>query len=214
MSDSWQSRYCYPGTNVLINYADIRDPQKLALLEATVVGARLAELKLRPIAGRFDLRHWQAIHRHLFGDLYPFAGKLRDEGITKGGLLYAKPQFIASAADDCLRQLRAEKHLVGLERPAFISRAAHYMTELYAIHPFREGNSRSLREFVRTLGLQAGYEISWPQLPPQSWFDTMRAAFYGRLDSVRDLLDAVIVNREPSHHLMAQYRRLSRGPAR
>lgn len=214
MPDYIQSRHCYPGTDVLINHFDIRDPTVLEALERTVAGERLAELQIRPLTGRFDLRHWQAIHRYVFGDIYPFAGKLRDEVITKGDLRYAQPQFIAVAADDCLRQLRVEKHLVGLDRPAFIRRAAHYMTELYAIHPFREGNSRSLREFVRTLALQAGYQIQWPQLPPVPWFDTMRAAFYGNLDGLRGLLDAAILNHAPSRHLMAQYRRLSRGPAR
>lgn len=214
MSDQIQSRHCYPGTDVLSNYADLRDQQQLDAFERIVAGERLAELQTRALTGCFDLRHWQAIHRYIFQDIYPFAGQLRDEVITKGDLRYAQPEFITSAAGDCLRQLTAEKHLVGLDRASFIDRAAHYMTEMYAIHPFREGNSRSLREFIRTLSLQAGYEIRWPQLPPPAWFETMRAAFYGRPEALRRLLDSAVINREPSRELMQRYRRLSRGPAR
>lgn len=214
MTDSIHSRHCYPGTDVLINHAGIRDQKTLDHYERLLVGRRLAELHLRPVAGRFDLRHWQAIHHYLFQDLYPWAGKLRDEVISKGDLRYAQPQFIATAATDCFRQLRAQRYLVGLPRSAFLQRAAHYMTELYVIHPFREGNSRSLRELVRTLGLHAGYELSWPSLSPEEWFATMRAAVFGRYDSLTALLDRAILNPEPSREIMAQYRRLTRYPTR
>lgn len=208
------SKYFYPGTDILINHANLRDKQKLAEFEAEVTVARLGQLQLSPLSGRFDLRHWQLIHRHIFQDVYPFAGQIRDEQIAKGDVLYGSPRFIATAADDCFRQLKAEKHLVGLERTAFIDRTAHFMTELYSIHPFREGNSRSLREFTRTLGLQAGYHIKWPQLRPLDWFETMRHAFYGEGQQLRGLLINAILNAEPDRQLMTWFRGLGRGLSR
>jgi|SRR5580704_3162593 cell filamentation protein len=74
--------------------------------------------------GRFDLAHLQAIHRYLFGDVYEWAGQLRDIDITKGGHLFAHYPHIAGAATAIFRQLADQKHLDGLDHAAFSHRAA------------------------------------------------------------------------------------------
>ena len=58
-------------------------------------------------------------------------------------------------------KLAAENHLKGLDADAFANRAAYYLGELNAIHPFREGNGRAQREFIRELAAEAGYRINW-----------------------------------------------------
>jgi len=58
-------------------------------------------------------------------------------------------------------KLAAENHLVGLDVDAFASRAAYFLGELNAVHPFREGNGRTQREFLRELGLKTGHYIDW-----------------------------------------------------
>lgn len=58
-------------------------------------------------------------------------------------------------------QLGKEKHLTGLEPAAFSDRAAHYLGELNALHPFREGNGREQREFISHLAHNSGYYIAW-----------------------------------------------------
>ena len=60
-----------------------------------------------------------------------------------------------------MAKLAAEKHLVGLDTESFVDRAAYFIGELNAAHPFREGNGRTQREFIRELGLKAGYYIDW-----------------------------------------------------
>jgi cell filamentation protein len=60
-----------------------------------------------------------------------------------------------------LAELAAEKHLKGLDAPAFALRAAQYLGELNSIHPFREGNGRTQREFIRQLAAEAGHRINW-----------------------------------------------------
>jgi len=57
-----QSKYCYPGTDVLINKLDIRDPSLLRDMELALTSVRLHQLYERPIAGNFDLKHMQQIH--------------------------------------------------------------------------------------------------------------------------------------------------------
>ena len=57
--------------------------------------------------------------------------------------------------------MRAEYDLTGLDRAQFIKRSAFYIAELNYIHPFREGNGRTTREFMRLLFLRNGYKVDW-----------------------------------------------------
>ena len=67
--------YVYTGTTTLINRLGIRDPAELQRVEAAVTLRRLAQVEAEPLAGRYDLAHLKAFHRHIFGDLYPWAGE-------------------------------------------------------------------------------------------------------------------------------------------
>ena len=62
--------YLDPATGVLKNRLGIADESSLEQAEADLVATRSYELSQTPLRGRFDLTHLQAIHRHLFGDLY------------------------------------------------------------------------------------------------------------------------------------------------
>lgn len=57
--------------------------------------------------------------------------------------------------------VRREQFLIGLDVDAFCKRAAHYFGELNVLHPFREGNGRSIRKFVGQLARGAGYAVDW-----------------------------------------------------
>lgn len=72
MSDT---KYCYPDSDVLVNKLDIRDPNKLQIFERKLTMLRLLELIDKPIEGKFDLKHLQAIHAYIFQDVYDWAGK-------------------------------------------------------------------------------------------------------------------------------------------
>ena len=74
---------CYPRTSVLINKLDIRDEAALASAEAEIVTVRAAQWLLEPLAGTFDFSHYKAIHGHLFGDLYDWAGQIRTVDLSK-----------------------------------------------------------------------------------------------------------------------------------
>lgn len=58
-------------------------------------------------------------------------------------------------------ELKPEKYLKDTEKEYFIKPSAYYMCEINVIHPFREGNGRVIREFIRTLGLKSGFHINW-----------------------------------------------------
>jgi cell filamentation protein len=153
--------YLYPGTNVLKNLRGLTDPEDLERFEARRTHQRIAELIDNALSGAFDLAHLKAIHQYIFQDVYEWAGQFRTVNISKGGHLFGLANFLDSSLQQVLRELAAENHLGRLDADTFAGRAAHFLGELNAAHPFREGNGRTQREFLRELGLKAGHYIDW-----------------------------------------------------
>lgn len=154
--------YCYPGTNTLINKLDIRDNDLLHDEERVLTGIRLVQLQNRPIMGNFDVEHLQKIHAHIFQDIYEWAGKLREIRIGKNGNWFMNPSELKPAFDYLYKQLKVENFLRHIEKiDTFCDRLAYYAAEINEYHPFREGNGRSTREYIRTLAKEAGYTMEF-----------------------------------------------------
>ena len=158
--DSADSKYYYPDTNILINKLDIHDNNLLKEAESLFTGQRLLELQADPLQGDFNIKHLLNIHYYIFQDLYDFAGKVRDEDLSKDYTFFAKFQFIVSNAEDLFNKLKSEKN-IGTNIEMFSNKAAYYMAELNILHPFREGNGRAIREFIRCLALKNNYVLNW-----------------------------------------------------
>ncbi len=147
------------------NFFGVTDYRELKDHEEADVTARLLQLQFQKALGRFDTGHLRKIHWHLFQDVFPWAGELRVVGLAKvGGAPFANPQFLSMALGALFEELKTEKLLAGLSREAFARRAAYYWGELNAIHPFREGNGRTQREFLRQLASQTGHKLLWTEL--------------------------------------------------
>ncbi|HTC58748.1 MAG TPA: Fic family protein [Solirubrobacteraceae bacterium] len=185
--------YVYPGSGVLRNNLEIHDQQELSLAEADIVRTSLAVLSGRSLPGDYDLAHWQAFHRRIFGGLYPWAGELRTVQIAKPNAFYARPEHIEGYAHGIFAELASEDYLLkGLNRDAFLERLTHYHAEMYAVHPFREGNTRSLRAFLGQLAGEAGYRIAWEHLDHERSLAANVRSLNGQNDQLRILLDAVL----------------------
>lgn len=156
--------YTYPGTDVLRNMLDIRDHQQLAAFEANATAARLIELDAAPLVGRFDVAHLKSIHGYIFQDVYRWAGEFRTVNISKGGHLFGAAAFVEPALHEVLQRLAGEHYLKATDARMFATRGGYYMGEINAIHPFRDGNGRSQREFIRLLALQAGFGVDWSRV--------------------------------------------------
>lgn len=169
--------YVYPGTTVLKNLRDIRDPERLAGFEADATSERIDELIQTPISGKFDTRHVQAIHRHIFQDVFQWAGELRTVNIGKSGDLFALQQHIVSTLAKTFEDLKQERYLGGADIKRFCSRGAYYLGEINAIHPFREGNGRTQREFMRELALRNGYTLDWSRVSRDRMMDASKQSF-------------------------------------
>ncbi len=156
--------YVDPASGVLKNRLGLADEVMLEAAEADFVAERSRELSQTPLGGRFDLAHLQSFHRYLFSDVYEWAGQLRIIDISKGGHLFAHHTHIQSAAAPIFQQLVEEKYLAGLGPAAFSDRAAYYLGELNALHPFREGKGRAQREFISHLAQANGYYLAWENM--------------------------------------------------
>ncbi len=143
------------------NILGITDYDKLQPIETIFALKRARELESQGIIGKFDPPHLQAIHKYLFQDIFPWAGELRVVNISKGNSTFGPALHIAAALTDTFAKLNSESLLTNLPPKAFAARAAFYLGEINAIHPFREGNGRAQREFIRQLALHAGHPLSW-----------------------------------------------------
>jgi len=149
---------------------------ELDRLEGAYIAAREAELmENRPITGNFDAAHLKAIHQHIFQDVFEWAGHTRDEKVTLSdgtvatepllrkvdGTLFTMAPMIPTALDALADKLRAADYLKKLPREEFTERAADIMIIINAIHPFRDGNGRTQRVFIRQLAEQSGLELDF-----------------------------------------------------
>jgi len=155
--------YCYPGTSVLINRLDIRSQSRLEAFE-TDVSAERASQPLPP--GRLSYTHYRAIHRHLFQDVYAWAGRIRTVGIFKEGSAFCYPEHINREMRRLFAWLGKQKLLRGLDAEGFAVKAAHLLAELNAIHPFREGNGRTQLSFLTLLAERARHPLALKRLDP------------------------------------------------
>lgn len=148
--------YCYPNSNILMNKLNLKDKNQLMQAEIELTSNRLFDLQKHPVNGRFDFNHLCEIHKRIFQDLYAWAGKPRTVNIGKGNLFclvqnipdYAKSIFDHYYSDCMNAKNNPDK---------FIHTFTDHYADLNALHPFREGNGRSQREFARELCLQCGY---------------------------------------------------------
>jgi cell filamentation protein len=127
--------------------------------------AALIDLELNPVHGRFDQAHLQAIHRRIFEKVYPWAGELRRVNISRpASYPFTLIPFLQRNLDEVFAKLASEGHLQALTAAAFVDRAAVYLGALNTLHPFREGNGRTQREFIRELALEAGHILDWSRV--------------------------------------------------
>ncbi|WP_084174392.1 Fic/DOC family protein [Paenibacillus xylanexedens] len=161
MYEEGNSKYCYPNSNVLINIPGFKEQRQLDAFDRVVTLDRLRMLHLKPLKGDYNRAHLCEIHRFLFQDIYPFAGVYRNEEIGKDSFRFANVQFLEPETDRLLLELKAENLLKDLNYKVFTERIAYYLAELNVLHPFREGNGRAQREFIRVLATESGYHLDF-----------------------------------------------------
>ena len=168
--------YCYPNSRTLRNKLGIKDGNALHERERDLSNLRAIELLNNPVEGGFDFAHLQTIHAYLFQDIYDWAGKVRTVDIAKGNM-FCRCFAIESEAERIFGELRTEKYLRDLPVDRFAMRLAYYLAEINALHPFREGNGRTQREFIRSLAYQNNYFLSYAGISAEEMITASKASF-------------------------------------
>jgi cell filamentation protein len=168
--------YVYPGTNVLKNNLDIRNTDELQRAEIAITRTRI----MQPMEGPLSLtpQDYQDLHHHIFQDIYPWAGEFRTVDIAKGHSQFCRPDFIDAQMQQRFQEIRQENNLNGLHKDAFAERAGFYVSEINAIHPFREGNGRTQRYFLEQLAQQAGHYLDVSRMDKDQWINASIKSFH------------------------------------
>jgi len=180
---------------VLENWFGIRDVEEMQRLEAEIVPLRIAELLANPPEGELDYAYLRTIHGHIFGDLYPMAGKTRDVNIAKGESAFCYTPFIEPEQQRIFQQMRRRfVEGFGNKREA-AQHLAWLASELNALHPFREGNGRAIRVFMVLAAQRQGYQLDYSLVSDERRMRADIEAFSGRLSSLEqvyeDMLEAI-----------------------
>ena len=185
-------RYTYPGTEVLRNRFEISEPLATHELETRVAYQRLTELTARPIPGDYDLAHLQAMYRAIYGDLWDWAGQIRpvDTGTTNTGLAHCRPEFIVDQAHVVFGAIARDDFLRGMDHDTIADRLAYHWGETTALHPFRDGNTRTQRLYFHQLTTDAGWSIDWNTINAgmDQFIEARLIAHAGHHEALRDVL--------------------------
>ncbi len=155
------SKYIYidAETGILRNIPNFKSAGELLFFESVTVAKRIQELKNSSniIIGIVSLFE---IHKHLFQDVYEWAGEKRRVEISKDG----KQFFLTNLFDTALlfidNLILEYKALDKTDKNAIASKLAEILDNINYLHPFREGNGRAQREFIRTLALEKGFHLN------------------------------------------------------
>lgn len=183
--------YCYPESNVLINKLDIKEQDRFESFERRLTMLRLLELIDKSLKGNYDFKHLQSIHYYIFQDLFDWAGIVRTVDIAKGNV-FCKAMFINDQAEVIFQKLRKERYLADLSQEELVTRLAYYFSEINALHPFREGNGRSQREFIRSLALKNGYIINYANSSKEEMILASQRSFLCDYKPMEELLKKCI----------------------
>jgi cell filamentation protein len=151
--------YTDPKTGILRNLADITDLDDLLFFESGAVAKRIQELYEKPIRIK-GVDSLLSIHRHLFQDVYSWAGKRRKVEISKAG----KQFFPTTHFDNAFRFIDTlisdYRSISKGNNQQIAEKLAEILDNINYLHPFREGNGRAQREFLRLLALEKGLRLN------------------------------------------------------
>ncbi len=158
--------YCYKNSEVLKNKLGIKNRTELEKAEIDFSCNAIHELAMNPLDGTYNFEHFCNFHTYIFKDVYEWAGKIRIVEIEKVeavlgnmSIEYAKPKRIKEVASIVLEKMNKELwEEMSLEEQA--EKLSSYMADLWKVHCFREGNTRTVITFICQFADSKGMNIS------------------------------------------------------
>jgi cell filamentation protein len=182
--------YVDPKTGILKNLVDITDAEDLLFFESVTVAKRISELHTNPIK-IIGIKSLFSIHKQLFQDIYAWAGQARTVEINKDGKQFFPTsnfenafRFIDGLISDFKKTEKNDKNQIA-------ENLSQILDNVNYLHPFRDGNGRAQREFVRLLALEKGIDLN---LNPPDNKDVYDRYMQGTINSDTKILKELILS--------------------
>lgn len=150
----------------LENKLNITDSAELAREEERISKKKAVELYDKGLLDRLEAGSFSSlsfIHKYLFGDIYAFAGEIRDVNIAKGGFRFAPVMYLENALE----------HISNMPQTTFDEIIEKYV-EMNIAHPFREGNGRATRIWLDlVLKKELGKVVDWSRVSKEDYLLAM-----------------------------------------
>lgn len=150
----------------LENKLGIKSSAELAREEERISKKKAVELFENGMLEKLEAGKFQTlceIHKYLFDDIYDFAGKIRTVNISKGNFRFAPLMYLEAAI----------KNVDKMPQNTFDEIVEKYV-EMNIVHPFREGNGRSMRIWLdMMLKKQIGQVVDWSKIEKEDYLMAM-----------------------------------------
>jgi len=201
MSNSYKyidSEYIYidPKTGILRNLAGLTDSDDLLFFESTAVAKRIQELHYNPIEIK-GIETLFEIHKHLFQDVYAWAGKKRKVEISKEGKQFFPTTYFENAFRHIDTLISDYKKIPNANKQQVAEKLAEILDAINYLHPFREGNGRAQREFIRLLALEKNFKLNLnPPNDKNIYNQYMQGTINGDIKTLKKLILKLITNKK------------------
>ena len=181
--------YCYAGTDTLVNKLNIRDRNVLETKIRDVVAIRIAELERYPITKPVSADYLRSIHRHLYGDVFDWAGEYRT---TDTDVLKCRSEHIDANVRMLFDDLEKREYLsddgdisVGL---------AHVICELHAISPFKSGNNPCILTMANVLAIMNGKYLDYSKASESLFEIALKRSLVSDTDEMTEIVRNMIAD--------------------
>ena len=190
--------YVYLGTDVLKNKLGIKNSTVLALREEQLTSIRMLQLTQKELPRSITFKQICLVHRHIFSDLYDWAGKIRTGSISKGRTQFCRPAYIQTEGVKICAAISQAKCFAELAPEEFIKRFAHSFNEMNVLHPFRDGNGRATRAFFNQIAAKANYQINYIKIGRDEWIDACIQGYWLTTNALEELFAKALVRLVPA----------------
>ena len=183
---------CYPGSTVLVNKFGLTDQNTLDIVERQIVLLKGAEIERNAVFENVDFNYYKSIHKHLFEDIYDWAGTVRTINISKKGTVFSKHDNIEEIGQLKFKRLVGLSYLNNMDEINFFNELTELYNELNMLHPFREGNGRTLRLFITLLVRNTGRDISFADCDSDLLMIATIKAAQGDLSLLKSIFESIV----------------------
>lgn len=183
---------CYPDTTVLVNKLGIKNQEMLNVAELRIVISMTMKMENELKFENVNFEFYKNLHKQLFGDLYEWAGTVRNINISKKGTVFCNADDIEKTGKLKFQRLGELNYLKKLNKSTFLDELSELYHDLNMLHPFREGNGRTLRLFVTLLVRNAGYNLNFSECDSDLLMIATIKAAQGDLSLLREVFAELI----------------------